>query len=156
MKMAIRKGKVSDYYELVNLYRSFFKTHNIFQQSDKKIISYLKEQSKENELLVYDEKGSILGALYPVNLGQNADGTHKLWKFRHFAFYSDDIAEKLLEEAEKKVRKSSKTSKIELTIAETEQGIGFYKAHGYKKEAALRNHYRWGETCFTLSKSFRR
>lgn len=152
--MAIRNVQDADFEKLVDLYKSFFSTHNIFQQSDDEITAYLKEQSQENELIVYDEDGSLKGALYLVNFGQNADGSHKLWKFRHFAYDTEDIASQLLDEAEKRVKESSETSKIELTIAESEKGIDFYKSKGYEQEGALSNHYRWGETCFVISKSF--
>ena len=152
--MVIRTVQYQDFEKLVELYKSFFKTHNKFQQSDDQITNYLKEQSKENELIVYEDDGSIKGALFLVNVGQSADGTHKLWKFRHFAFEYEDIASQLLDEAVKRVKESSQTSKIELTISESEKGIDFYKSRGYGQEGALSNHYRWNETCFILSKSF--
>mgnify|MGYP001579545610 FL=1 len=79
-----------------------------------------------------------------------------MWKFRHFAFETETIALELLSEVENIVRNSSKTSKIELTIAETELGIDFYKRYKYEQEAELKNHYRWGETCYVLAKSFKR
>lgn len=150
--MAIQNIQSKDYGKLVKLYKSFFKTHNIFQQPDQKVANYLKKQEKD--LIVYYDNGSLRGALFLVNSGQNADGSHKIWKFRHFAFENEEIASELLGEAEKRVRKASQTSKIELNLAETEQGINFYKSKGYKQEGTLSNHYRWGETCFILSKSF--
>ncbi|MFP4424277.1 MAG: hypothetical protein ACLFP2_03505 [Candidatus Woesearchaeota archaeon] len=148
----IRDVKDEDFEKLVRLYRFFFSTHNIFQQSDEEITSYLKEQSQENDLIVYDD-GSLKGALFLVNFGKSSDGSHKLWKFRHFAFESEEVASQLLDEAEKRVKESSETSKIELSIAETEEGVDFYKSKGYEQEGALSNHYRWGETCFILSRS---
>ncbi len=151
--MIIRNAQEKDFTELAELYSSFFSTHNIFLKSKKEIIKYLKEQAKENELIVNDELGTLQGALYLVNFGRNADGSHKLWKFRHFAFKSINAASRLSEEAEKKVLGKSKTAKIELTIAQTEEGIDFFKSKGYKQEGALSNHYRWGETCYILSKS---
>lgn len=152
--MAIRTVEEKDFEKLVELYKSFFKTHNKFQQLNEKIVSYLKEQSKENDLIVFDDNGSLRGALFLVNFGQNADGSHKLWKFRHFAFENNNVASELLKEAENKIKEQSATSKIELSIAENEEGIDFYKSNNYKEEGALSNHYRWNETCFILSKSF--
>jgi hypothetical protein len=152
--MTIRNVQDEDFEKLVRLYKSFFSMHNRFQQSDDEITAYLKEQSQENNLIVYDEDDSLKGALYLVNFGQNVDGSHKLWKFRHFAYESEDIASQLLDDAEIRVKKSSETSKIELTIGETEESIDFYKSKGYEQEGALSNHYRWGETCFVISKSF--
>jgi len=150
----IRPVQKKDYEKLVPLFKKFFPVHNQFQLPKEKIISYLKEQSKSNELIVYDDKG-IRGALFLVSFGQSADGSHKLWKFRHFAFENEDIGSKLLKEAEKIIKQKSKTVKIELTIAETEPGKEFYLANGYKQEAALTNHYRWNETCFVLAKSLK-
>src|SRR3989344_4981141 len=152
-KMVIRNALEKDFVKVAELYRSFFSTHNIFQKSKQEVVKYLGEQAQENDLLIYDENGTLKGALFLVNFGQNADGSHKLWKFRHFAFESEDVASQLLGEAEKRVKKASKTSKIELTIAETEGEIHFYKSKGYTQEGALSNHYRWGETCYILSRS---
>lgn len=152
--MAIRTVQVSDYKKLVSLYRTFFETHNRFRQSEGSIIDYLKGQSKESEIFIFEEKGNIKGALILVLKGQNAEGSHKIWKFRHFAYDSENIAQSMLKYAEKKIREKSRTAKIELTIAENEEGIKFYKSNGYGQEGTLKNHYRWGETCFILSKSF--
>ena len=154
LPMAIRKAKEADYKKLVKLYSSFFKVHNIFQQDDEKVLLYLKKEAQKNELTVYEEGIEIKAALFLVMLGKNADGTHKLWKFRHFAYESDKIASQLLAHAEQKVKEKSKTAKIELNIAETEKGIDFLKSKGYSQEGELKNHYRWGESCFVLSKSF--
>ena len=153
--MTIREAKEKDFENLIKLFRNFFPTHNIFQKSNEEILPYLKEQSKENKLIILEEK-SIRAALFLVNFGQNSEGSHKLWKFRHFAFGSEEEASKLLEESEKVVKNSSKTSKIELTIAKNEKGMEFYKSRGYKQEGKLENHYRLGETCFILSKSLKK
>jgi len=152
--MIIRLVKEADYEKLVHLFRSFFKTHNIFQQPAAKILQYLREQAVENPLLVYEDKGALQGALFLVKIGENKEGTHKIWKFRHFAFLTETIAAQLLDDAEKHVQKSSRTGKIELTIAETEPGKAFYLKHGYVQEGALKDHYRPGETCYVLGKSF--
>ena len=152
--MAIRNIIETDYKSLASLMKSFFSVHNQFQKPDNLVIKYLKEQAKLNELIVYDYKGAINGALYLVTLHTTLDRTHTLWKFRHFAFDSEDIGKNLLDHAEKIVKKSSRTSKIELTIAETEPGMNFYKSNGYEVEGMLSNHYRWGENTYILSKSF--
>ena len=152
--MAIRNANSSDYMKLVELYRSFFSIHNIFQKPNSQVIAYLKKQSDKNELLVYDDNGRIKGALFIVNIGQNEDGSHKLWKFRHFAYLTDEIGKELLDVAEKRVRMSSETAKIELNCAESEEGIDIYEANGYELEGTLKNHYRFGEKCFVFSKSF--
>ncbi len=150
----IRDVSEADYISLVELYKNFFSKHNIFQKNNEEIISYLKEQAEKDQLLVYEEESKIKGAMYLVKTKETADGSHKVWKFRHFAFENEDIAKKLLNEGEKRIKEQSQTSKIELTIAESEPGIEFYKKNGYEQEGALKNHYRWGEICFVLGKSF--
>lgn len=152
--MTIRIVQEKDFVKLAELYRSFFSTHNILQKPNEQVVKYLREQSQENDLIVYDNNGSLKGALCLVNFGQNADGSHKLWKFRHFAFESEDTFYELLDYAEKRIKKASKTSKVELTVAENEKGQDLYHSKGYKKEGSLSNHYRWRETCIILSKSF--
>lgn len=153
--MIIRKIEEDDYGKLVELYRTFFETHNRFQQSEGHIINYLKEQGKENEIFIFEEEGNIKGALILVLKGQNVDSSHKVWKFRHFAYDSESVALSLLKYVEEKIKERSPTAKIELTIAENENGVEFYRVNGYEQEGALKNHYRWGETCFILSKSLR-
>ena len=84
--MIIRTALKTDFVKVAELYHFFLSTHNIFQKSNQEVVKYLKEQAQENDLLIYDENGTLKGALFLVNFGQNADGSHKLWKFRHFAF----------------------------------------------------------------------
>lgn len=149
----IRKATEKDIKKVAKLCKEFFKTHNIFQQIDKKVAEHLKKESKKNILLVLEEKKDIKAAMLLVQTGQNSDDTHKIYKFRHFAFTSESYAKELLEYVYEKIKKSSTTAKIELTLAEGEKGIEFYKKQGYEKEADLKNHYRWGETCYVYSKS---
>jgi hypothetical protein len=149
----IREGRKEDFVELISLFKSFFETHTIFQNTDEVVLTHLQKEFSKNVLLVY-ENTLIKGAMFLVHCGSDATGSHKLWKFRHFAFESVGIATELLREAEKRVCEQSGTAKIELTIAENEEGIDFYKEQGYVQEARLTNHYRFGEVCFVLSKSF--
>lgn len=134
-----------DYQKLAELYKEFFPTHNIFQKDN--VIDYLKEQAEKDQLLTNEN-----AALFLVNL---QSGEHQRWKFRHFAFTDETAAKDLLEQAENLIKEKSKTAKVELTIAESEQKINFYKNNGYQEEGKLTNHYRWGETCFVLGKSFK-
>ena len=152
--MAVRQGTEQDLDQLVGLYKSFFVVHNRFRQSSEEIKAYLKEQMAQNQLFVSEFEGQIKAAMLLVNFGSSVDGTHKLWKYRHFAWEHEENFRELLEYAENVIRQSSKTAKVELTLAENEPGIHMYSAHSYEQEAALRNHYRPGETCFIMSKDF--
>ena len=149
--MAIREATRKDYDELAVLFNHFFPVHNIFQQEKQKITEYL--GSREEELIVLDD-GGIRAATYLVQKGEDTAGSHKIWKFRHFAYTDEESGARLLEAAEERIKSKSKTSKIELTISENEEGLDFYKKHGYKTEGTLTNHYRWGETCYILCRSF--
>jgi N-acetylglutamate synthase-like GNAT family acetyltransferase len=150
--MVLRTFEEKDAVQVAKLFKSYFKTHTLFEQDESKIVTYVNEQAIKNPLIVYESDGKIIGALFLVN--RNTDGDHKLWKFRHFAFTQANVGEELLKEAEKKVEESSKTGKVELTIAESEEGINFFKMQGYEQEGILKNHYRWGERTYILSKSF--
>ena len=153
--MVIRTIQEEDYEQLVDLYKSFFPTHNIFSQGKDIVIAYLRKEALEREdLLVFEKEEIIKGALIIVLLGKSSDNSHCRWKFRHFAFKDEEAAKELLEAAERRIKDSSKTAKIELTIAENEQGIDFYKNNGYEQEAELKNHYRCGEKCLVFGKSF--
>lgn len=149
--MQIRPIDQTEYTQLAELYKAFFPTHNIFQGTIAQIISYL--ESQEHKIIVAVTEETIVAGTLLVNFGANAERTHLLWKLRHFAFNSEEIAVQLLAQAEAHIHAASQTAKIELTIAETEQGIAFYKSQGYMTEGTLRNHYRWGETCYILGKS---
>ena len=152
--MPIRLIEEKDYEKLTSLYKAFFKTHTLFQREREIVIAYILKEALEREFLVYEEQGLIKGALVIVNKGTNANGSHKRWKFRHIAFESERIGKELLAEAEKRVRQQSATAKVELTIAESEEGLDFYKKQEYAQEGTLLNHYRWGEKCYILGKSF--
>ena len=153
--MVIRAATEEDFTQIAGLYTNFFKTHNIFQREKDIVIAHIRKEALERDsFIVYEEDGLVKGSVILVRMGSNHDGSHKRWKFRHFAFESEKIAEKLLGEAEKRIRENSKTAKVELTIAENEEGIDFYKKWGYKQEGVLEDHYRWEESCFVLGKSF--
>lgn len=152
--MAIRHAQPGDYETIAGLYKDFFTVHNIFQGERGRIVAYLDETHNRHPLLVCDEEDSITGALFLVRKGTKDQSSHLRWKFRHFAFVDEAAAQSLLEAAEEEVKEASATAKIEITIAENEPALDFYKANGYEQEGALTNHFRWGETCYILSKSF--
>ncbi|MGM5488672.1 MAG: hypothetical protein ACQESG_07010 [Nanobdellota archaeon] len=145
--MAIRTPTDDDLEAMAALYKQFFPTHNIFSGGD--VVTYLTEEAHRHEMLVFDD-GAVRGGLFLV---KQQSGEHTRWKFRHFAFDDEAAGAELLAEAERRVADASDTAKVELTIAENEP-VDFFKKHGYEQEGTLANHYRWGETCYVLSKSF--
>lgn len=151
--MTIRAATQEDIPKLIDLYKEFFPTHNIFQRSTEDITNYLSEGIEIDELLVYDD-GEITAAMFIVLTDRSEDQKHTRWKFRHVAYTKEKTAKELITEVEERIKQTSNTAKIELTIAESEKALDFFKKIGYQEEGALKNHYRWGETCFILSKSF--
>lgn len=159
--MHIAKANPKQLPQLIGLFKLSYPRHNIFTLSKEEISHYLSLQAQKHlflTLIEEDEKGveHLLAASLVVKTGESQDKNHTRWKFRHFAFVAPEHGATLLKECEKHVFLSSISSKIELTISESEAHLNFYKKQGYHQEAALSNHYRWGETCFILSKSFKR
>jgi hypothetical protein len=152
--MGIRNGNEEDIRQLVSLFSDFFSTHDKFQRNPEIVKAYIMKEFLEHDLVVYDDEGILKGALFLVKLGESSNRDHKRWRFRHFAFESERIANELLSEAERRVKLNSKTAKVELNITESEEGIDFYKKRGYEQEGILQNHFRWGEVCFVLGKGF--
>jgi hypothetical protein len=152
--MGLREASTKDIPLLISLYKSFFDLKDLFLQDDEKISNYLELQIMRHKVLVFEESGLLKGAVILVNVSQNATKTHKVWKYRHFAFDSLGIAKQILEHAESHIKNQSDTAKVELIIPEHEEGLEFYKNNNYEHEAALKNHYQWDETSFVLGKSF--
>ena len=145
----IRPIEEKDFAGLVKLYKEFFPVHSVFSLDGDVIESYLRKEMLEREAFFVDDE--LRGAVVLVLL---QSGSHSRWKYRHFAFQNNEIGEELLQKCEKFVKEFSPTSKIELTIAESEQGKEFYESNGYIEEGKLAHHYRLGEICFILGKSF--
>ncbi len=146
--MVVRTVAEEDFGKLVELYKEFFPTHNIFSQNEDIIKAYLHKELLEREDFLITEGAALIVVIKRPN------DTHARAKFRHFAWKNEDAATQLLQEAESRVRKAAETVKIELTLAENEE-IEFYKNNGYVVEGELKDHYRVGEVCFILGKSFK-
>ena len=158
--MHISKAHPSQIPKIIKLFQSFYLRHNIFQQKPEIISKYLIKQAQLYPLLIVEEivtkdTKKIAAVTFIVKTGESEDQTHFRWKLQHFAFTNINAAQALIEESESYIKKQSITSKIELTIAESESNLHFYESQKYDKEATLRNHYRWGETCFVLGKSLK-
>jgi hypothetical protein len=148
--MAVRQAKESDYPKIAELYKGFYHVHNVFEDTIPHITKYIKSLATKGELLIYGEK-EILAAGFLIE--KTRTSTHKLWKLRHFAFKTRIAGKNVLKAAEEIARKSSTTSKVEISIACSECGLDFYKQNGYSEEGRLVNHYRFGETTTILGKS---
>jgi hypothetical protein len=145
--MAVRTVTEEDFGKLIELYKEFFPTHNRFSQNEDIIKAYLHKELLEQDDFLITEGAALIVIITKCN------DTHSRAKFRHFAWKNEEAATELLQEAESRVRKSAETVKIELTLSESEE-IEFYKKNGYVVEGELKDHYRAGEVCFILGKSF--
>jgi hypothetical protein len=148
--MVVRTAKEDDYQKVAELFKSFYHVHNIFEDTIPHVTKYIKSMAAKGELLIFEEK-DILAAAFLIEKTKN--GTHRLWKLRHFAFKTRLAGKKILKAAEDIAKQSSTTSKIEISIACSECGMDFYKQNGYSEEGKLVNHYRFGETTTVLGKS---
>lgn len=149
--MTVRTYKPEDLKPLIALFKMFFEKHSIFEQDKETIRKYI--QAQEDDLYVLDEDG-IKAALFLVKTGGTPEGTHTRWKFRHLAYHTEKDGSRLIAFAEDAVKNASVTAKIELTIAENERAFPLIQAEGYEQEGKLKDHYRFGEITYILSKSF--
>ncbi len=155
--MAVNKASIDDFPNLVRLFKEFFPRHNVFNQKSPYIKKYLTSISQKYPLLIIKEKDPdteeifISAAAYIVKIDESKDKTHTRWKFRHFAFRNENSGEEMLVACEEYVKKQSNTIKIELTISESESSLHFFEGQSYQNEGLLKNHYRWGETCYVTS-----
>lgn len=148
--MHVREANAGDIESLAGLMREFFPEHNVFTGTDEDVHAYLSRLLKEHACLVAEQDGELRGGMFIVRKG--GDGEHSLYKFRHFAFSDHESACALFSEAEKRIRATGKTAKIENTLAEDEKGIEEYEKQGYIHEATLSDHYRMEESCLIYSK----
>jgi hypothetical protein len=154
--MTIQQVVPENYESLIKLLKDFFPVHNRFKKSDEDIKSYLENVANRCDFLVNVVDEEVKACTVLVKIDQNAEGTHKVWKFMHLAYSDEESAKELLAHAEELIQTKSETAKIELRIAENEPCLDFLKSQGYEQEGELKNHYRWNETCFILSKSIQR
>lgn len=149
--MNVRQATPKDYQQLVKMYKEFFPIHNVFQRPPQEVQSYLMNQGLKYGLYIAEDEGEIKAAVVLVKRYTTPDGSHSVFKLRHFAFATENAGESLLAFAEKQIK--SKTAKIEVTLADNEEGMQFYRKHGFQLEGTLKNHYRWGESCLAFGKS---
>jgi len=149
--MHVRKAGTEDYEPIIKLTKEFFTIHNIFKKDGEKIVSYIENESRKNTLLVCDDNAEITGVTFLIS-DNNMGEPHRKWKLKHFAYKTKEAGKYLLEGAEDFIKKISKTSKIEVTIAENEESLNFFKEQGYEEEGKLKNHYRLDETAYILGK----
>lgn len=156
--MEITKSIKEELKELVPIYKSAFKVHNIFTKNNSEILKYLEGQAKQNVFLIAkDEK--ILGGLLLKKI--RTVKTHSLWKINHLAVSVDardnGVGVALMKEAEKRVKTESETAKIEIYVAYNEKvTLPFYKKLGFIEEGELMSHYRYNESVFVLGKEVSR
>ena len=141
-----RKANENDVQSLVQMYKDFFPTHNIF--SDERYSQdYLKENIDEFIVMTYAD--DVIGALRIVKKKETAD--HYQIKFKHIAAKNKD--EEVMAQLVAAAEEIAAPGKIELHIAESEEPNRlFFEKLGYLLEGTLNDHYRKGEKCYILGK----
>ena len=157
--MKIGNGTPKQLPQIIHLFKNFFPRHNIFCKDNHSIAEYLTNLAQTHILITATNEDpdtmqvEVLAATFIVKRDQSQEGKHMRWTFKHFAFSNQEAAKELLKHCEEYVNNQSLTTKIELSIAESESCLHFFKEQRYTQQAELTNHYRWGETCFILGKS---
>ena len=142
--------------EWVPILREELNPHNLFQKPEEEVLQYLLSIQKEHELFLALVDSKVIGGTVLEKKDESIKGDHQVWKFKHFAFrkgLNDDVEGEIMAEIEDRLRKKSKSTKIQLNLAQTESRyLKLFEKYGFKKEATLENHYRVGENMFIYSK----
>ena len=130
--------------QLVPIFKSAFKKHNIFERNEREVLNYLIQQQERNNIIAFSKSGLVIGAV----IFENREETSKYerWSVRHFAC-AKDIDSRLKAECLKLAITSLKQPnlliKVELDEAETEkEWIEIYRSAGLKEESILPGLFR--------------
>ena len=137
--------------KLVTFFKEFFKVHNIFTMDDSDVKEYLQKQASDNSFYAITEDEVVKAALFIVETSSTND--HKTYKLKHFGFSDDNDFKNLIDHVEADLKSSCDSIKIEVNLADTEEGIELYQTNGYAIEGTLMNHYRKNEIVNSLGKT---
>lgn len=165
--LLISNAKQSDFSQLVALYKTVFKKHNIFLKPNSDVKNYLIKLHKSNSriglgLLVATIEDKVVGALLLKKKEFDSAGKHLVVKYNHFAvlpeYKGQGIGTYLIRIADQKIKDlikkgKIKTAKIEVSVSENEkEALDFYKSHDFIIEGELKSHYRLNELVYVLGK----
>lgn len=163
----IKDAEDSELNELIGVYKSVFKLHNIFQKTDEDILEYLKEAHKKNlkeggGFIVAKLKEKTIGGILVRKKGCDLEGKHSLWIYNHLGLLKDcfkmGIGSALMRAADKKIKNLIKegiikTAKIEIGVSEEEhKDLSFFKKNGFEVEGESKSHYRLNEMVYIMGK----
>lgn len=152
---------------LIDVYRSVFKKHIIFEKAPEEILEYLKKSHKKNEgvgggYIIAKLGDKIIGGILVRKKGGGLETNHTLWIYNHVALLTDysklRIGSALINAADKKIKElikqgRIKTAKIELGVSENEKdALNFFKKFGFEIEGKLKSHFRLNEAVYIIGK----
>ena len=144
--------------KLISIYRKEFGPHNIFRKNQSEVLDYLLRVQKQNEILIFLIDDKVVGGTVFEKKDESLEGDHMVWKLKHFALIrglSLKIEKAIMKEIEDRLRKKSKSMKIQLNLSENEQiQIKMFESFGFIREGVLENHYRVGENMYIYSKLY--
>ena len=142
--------------DIIPILKEELNPHNIFQKSEDEVLSYLLGIQKEHEVFIAVVDSVVVGGTVLEKKDETTDGQHTVWKLKHFVLHKNidpEVEQKLIREIEERLKRKSKSIKIQLNLSEREgRYIELFKRYGFKQEAILKNHYRVGETMYIYSK----
>lgn len=166
----IKDGEESELRDLIDIYKSVFKKHNIFQRTDEEILEYLKESHRENAgvgggYIVAKLGDKTIGGILVRKKDEDLERKHAIWIYNHVAVSPDypglGIGTNLMSAAEQKIKGlikkgKIKTAKVELGVSENEKkALDFFKKHDFEIEGKSKSHYRFNELVYILGKEIK-
>jgi len=163
----IKDAEEPELNELVNICKSVFTRHNIFQKEFEKVLEYKKEIHKRHSdvgggFIVAKIEDKVIGGVLLKRVSEDLKGKHIVWRLNHLAvseeYSGEGIGSGLVNAAEQKIKdlineEKMNTAKIELGVSENEKdAVEFYNKLGFEVEGELKSHYRHGELVYVLGK----
>jgi|SRR3989344_7146772 len=163
----IRSSDKDDYKAIAAVFKQAFLNIKLFQQDEKKIVSYL--ENCDGTFYVAEEDEKIIGAM--LLSAENLDN-HILWRISHAAILPEwrgkglgvIMIEYIDEKIMSQIKKGSfNSAKVEVHISENDKvfskksednDLQFWKGNGFRLEGKLNDHFKKGEMCYILGKSF--
>jgi len=156
-----------EYKEVAALLKTVFPQDELFKQGQKRTINYM--ENADGTFYVVEDNDIIVGAML---LSAKKNKGFTLWTIQHAAILPNrrgtGIGIILIQYVDQMIRTQIKegkfkSAKIEMKISGKDKifaekseknDVSFLKRNGFKIEGELKDHFKKGETCFILGKSF--
>jgi|TARA_B100001964_G_scaffold214760_1_gene252590 ribosomal protein S18 acetylase RimI-like enzyme len=168
--MTIDEATMKQLKELLPVYKKIFKTHNVFEKSDKQVLQYMQKLHKVQHAYgggfavamiddpILNIKNKVVGGICVV-FKDLSPKKHMRVALKHLAvdpkYVPLDVERDLIKMCLDKMyfaikNDRCKSVKVEAHLAESEKTRKLFKKLGFKEEGKLKDHYRVGETCLIL------